>query len=201
PSILMWPVSGKDQDLPMGKMNDYPTNVRLRIQTSKNETFFAYVDDPDSSSYDNIGALYYVVAVVFIYALSIVMMIASHIRKNKQDSQLRVYLKEMALLRKKDRREKLFEKMSDIANKAKVKSNDSTTNNSGNDKQKDQEAGVEADDDSSDMLLSKNSYNDNDDSVFQLPGEYCIDGSKESPPQRYGRPFVHIQVINENVQL
>ncbi|KAL3869238.1 hypothetical protein ACJMK2_041945 [Sinanodonta woodiana] len=187
-------------------MNDYPTDVRLRIITSKNETFIAYVDDPHSSSYDNIGALYYVVAVVFIYALSIVMMIASHIRKNKQDSQLRVYLKEMALLRKKDRREKLFEKMSDIANKAKPKANDSTTNNSGNGKQKDQEAGMDVDDDSSDLLLSKNNYNDNDDSVFHLPGEYCMDGSKESPPQRSlwkndGRPFVHIQVINENVPL
>ena len=44
-------------------------------------------------STDDIGALYYVVAVILIYGLSIVLMIASHIRKNKQDNQLKAYLK------------------------------------------------------------------------------------------------------------
>jgi hypothetical protein len=64
-------------------MMDITNNLRLRIHTSNNDTFVAYVDD-SHQKYDDIGALYYVVAVVLIYGLSIVMMIASHIRKNKQ---------------------------------------------------------------------------------------------------------------------
>ncbi|GAB1601693.1 uncharacterized protein LOC115218533 [Argonauta hians] len=80
---------------------------------------------------DNIGSLYYVVAVIFIYGFSIVLMIASHIRKNQQDNQLRTYLKEMALLRKKDRREKILNKMSTITTNVYL-NNNSGGSNSGN---------------------------------------------------------------------
>ncbi|ESO86717.1 hypothetical protein LOTGIDRAFT_166990 [Lottia gigantea] len=89
-------------------------NLKLRILSEKNESWVGYIEDP-RDRYDESGALFYVVAVVMIYGLSIVMMIASHIRKNKQDSHLRIYLKEMAVLRKNDRREKIMEQVNSIA--------------------------------------------------------------------------------------
>ena len=49
---------------------------------------------------DNIGALCYVVVIILLYACSILMMIASYIRKNKEDRRLKRYLKEMAFVRK-----------------------------------------------------------------------------------------------------
>ena len=100
------------------KMMDITSNLRFRIRT-ENNSFEAMVDTIRKSDEDDIGALYYVVAVVLIYGLSIVMMIASHIRKNKQDSQLRNYLKEMSILRKNDRREKLYTKIGTTPNPVK----------------------------------------------------------------------------------
>ncbi len=57
---------------------------------------------------DDVGALYYVVAVIFIYGCSILMMIASYIRKNKSDRKLSRYLKEMASVRKRERQFQLL---------------------------------------------------------------------------------------------
>lgn len=90
-------------------------NIRIQQTQDENITWVGYIEDPRRAGEDDIGALYYVVAVILIYGLSIVMMIASHIRKNKQDNQLRTYLKEMAKLRKDDRREKVLSKIHDIA--------------------------------------------------------------------------------------
>lgn len=55
----------------------------------------------DDETEDNEGALYYVIVVVLLYGMSIVMMIISHIRKNKMDTQLGMYIKEMELIRQK----------------------------------------------------------------------------------------------------
>ncbi|GFN79580.1 hypothetical protein PoB_000608600 [Plakobranchus ocellatus] len=96
-------------------------HIRLRPDGSQNDTWIGVIEDPRRTNDDDIGALYYVVAVIFIYGLSIVMMIASHIRKNKQDSQLRTYLKEMSNLRKTERREKVLHKMTDLAKREKEK--------------------------------------------------------------------------------
>ena len=57
---------------------------------------------------DDVGALYYVIAVIFIYGCSILMMIASYIRKNKTDRKLNRYLKEMANVRKRERQMQLL---------------------------------------------------------------------------------------------
>src|SRR6218665_2963058 len=67
---------------------------------------------------DDVGALYYVVAIILIYGCSILMMIASYIRKNKVDRRLNRYLKEMANVRKRERRMTL---MSTAAAAAKTK--------------------------------------------------------------------------------
>jgi len=49
---------------------------------------------------DNIGALCYVIVIIVLYACSILMMIASYIRKNNEDRRMKRYLKEMAFVRK-----------------------------------------------------------------------------------------------------
>lgn len=101
---------------------DVHGRLHLRLHDMGNDTWLGYIEDRRRyNENDDIGALYYVIAVIFIYGLSIVMMIASHIRKNKQDCQLRAYLKEMAILRKADRREKLMGRISTLANANKFK--------------------------------------------------------------------------------
>ena len=131
----------------------------------------------------------------------------------------------MAVLRKKNRREKLLEKMTDLASKSNsynpkttVETSFNETRKLGNDTSLYGRLPTETDDETQEFLLSKtsNSCSDNDDSVFQLSNEYCIDPPYvESPktpkisPSKLtpkimradGKSFFHIQVINENVPL
>ncbi|XP_052774986.1 uncharacterized protein LOC128213378 [Mya arenaria] len=206
------------------RMMDLTRNLRFRIETTNNDSYIAYVEQRPTD-YDNIGALYYVVAVVLIYGLSIVMMIASHIRRNKQDGQLRSYLKEMAALRKKNRREQLLEKMTTLATKSGLTANtqqksDETsftdikrTNSMKQVTSLYTRLPSDADEEST-RDISKTSYSDND-SVFQLnldaltpntesPKTPRISPSKLLTPKLNradGRPFFQIQVINENAPL
>lgn len=199
------------------RMIDPHRNLRLRIETNQNETYVSIVDTRNAE-YDNIGALYYVVAVVMIYGLSIVMMIASHIRRNKQDGQLRSYLKEMAALRKKNRREQLLEKMTDLATKSNSAANQKTEETSFTNEKRYlnqplySRLPTEADEESQDIQLSKTSasYSDNDDSVFQYsietPRLESPATPKISPPKLLtpkliradGKTFFQIKVINEH---
>lgn len=174
---------------------DIASNLRIHIKSvaNENETFVAVVDNVRKNS-DDIGALYYVVAVVLIYGLSIVMMIASHIRKNKQDNQLRTYIKEMALLRKTDRREKLVDRIQHLPNLAKnfmnmdlIEKVDTNITN-------------EVDEDSREMLLCKNSNFNSNDSVFQGHYEDYPESPKVNvtPKSDHSRSNMYITVINEN---
>lgn len=176
---------------------DIASNLRFEIKSGVNGSFVAYVDTVRNEG-DDIGALYYVVAVVLIYGLSIVMMIASHIRKNRQDSQLRTYLKEMSILRKKDRREKLYTKMANITTpKLATKDLGNVEKNIGFTSQ-----APEPDDDSREMLLRKESNSDGTDSVFQYSGDDALETPKSAEPLKQElRTNVQIQVINENVPL
>ncbi|CAG2250072.1 unnamed protein product [Mytilus edulis] len=178
------------------KMMDIGSNLEIHIKSTsnENETFIAVVDTVRKDN-DDIGALYYVVAVVLIYGLSIVMMIASHIRKNKQDNQLRTYVKEMAMLRKTDRREKLVDKIQNLPNIAKslmhmdlIEKADTNIN--------------EEDEDSREMLLCKNSTFNSSDSVFQGQYEDNPDPNVNvTPKSDHSKSNMYIQVINENVPL
>lgn len=172
---------------------DFTSNLRLRIRTN-NHTMEAVVDTIRKDS-DDIGALYYVVAVVFIYGFSIVMMIASHIRKNKHDNQLRVYLKEMAVLRKNDRREKLAGTLSTFTK--------TTMFNEEFEKRRKSKVVEEPVEENREALLRKNSNSDDtNDSVFQLNYE----DDSESPPktcesQNLRHESVRVHVINEQTAL
>ena len=207
------------------RMSDF-SNFRFRVEAAQNDSYVAFIEKKPTD-YDNIGALYYVVAVVLIYGLSIVMMIASHIRRNKQDGQLRTYLKEMAALRKKNRREQLLEKMTTLATKSGVtvgsQSREETAfldvkrTNSVRSVRYDSSHYArlpsEAEDDST-RDISKASCSDSD-SVFQFsmdaltpktesPKTPRISPSKLLTPKltrNDGRSFFQIQVINENAPL
>lgn len=90
----------------------------FRLEPGDNGSFVvSFVHDPRRSVHqqDDVGALYYVIAVILIYGCSILMMIASYIRKNKVDRRLNRYLKEMANVRKRERRMTLMTSSSTAA--------------------------------------------------------------------------------------
>ena len=79
-------------------------SFRFKIDQLQNGTFMASVVHEKSNHHkDDLGALYYVVAVLLIYGCSILMMLASYVRKNKMDRKLNRYHKEMANVRKRER--------------------------------------------------------------------------------------------------
>ena len=85
------------------------TILRLKLTRLINGTFIASVVDNikvqnDSLSgkapYDNEGALYYVVIVIFIYGFSIILLIGSSIKKSKQDMGVHRYMKNFDQIRR-----------------------------------------------------------------------------------------------------
>jgi hypothetical protein len=58
--------------------------------------------------YDDAGALYYVVAVVFLYGFSIILMIGSLIRKSHSDRGMNVYMQGLDKVRRLERRREKF---------------------------------------------------------------------------------------------
>lgn len=74
--------------------------LAIRFVPDANGTFVGSVEQANTRPSDDVGALYYVVAVIFIYGCSILMMIASYIRKNNADRRINRYLKEMTNVRK-----------------------------------------------------------------------------------------------------
>ena len=62
---------------------------------------------PEAKVYDNEGALYYVIVVIFIYGFSIILMIGSLIKKS-DDTGVSKYMKEMERLRSVERRQQKF---------------------------------------------------------------------------------------------
>ena len=90
----------------------------LRITHLENGSFVASViSDPtkpqnESSvhhgDYDDTGAVYYVIAVLFIYGFSIILMIGSSIKKSKHDGGVNKYMKDMAKVQRAERRQEKF---------------------------------------------------------------------------------------------
>ncbi|CAD5124299.1 DgyrCDS12588 [Dimorphilus gyrociliatus] len=90
--------------------------IEFEIEPRGNSTFVAkFINKKKNEEHDDVGALYYVVVVILLYACSMIMMIASHIRKNKIDRKLNVYLKEMAFVRKRERQLQLLNTTNKLA--------------------------------------------------------------------------------------
>ena len=93
--------------------------MKFWIHPSHNNTFIATVMEDNSSlfvdvhkpknNYDDSGALYYVVIVIFLYGFSIIMLIGSQVRKNTMDSRISGYLKEMPNVRKREEKVKVMQ--------------------------------------------------------------------------------------------
>ena len=91
---------------------------QFHIVMVDNRTFYASVIGKNKTlqdlnlfhkgPYDDEGALYYVVAVLCIYAFSIILMIGSVIKKSKHDNGVTKYMKGMDRIRRIERREQKF---------------------------------------------------------------------------------------------
>ncbi len=94
----------------MGSVDKGRHEFTFKIEQMDNGSFVAsVVHEAAVKQKDDLGALYYVVVVIFLYGCSILMMIASYIRKNNVDRKLNRYLKEMAVVRKRERQLQLFQ--------------------------------------------------------------------------------------------
>ena len=92
--------------------------LSLIILQLDNDTYRASIQSGNAShlqllkvpqeDYDGRGALYYVVAVLCMYAFSIILMIGSSIKKSKQDVGVSKYMKGMDKLRKIEKRQQKF---------------------------------------------------------------------------------------------
>ncbi len=109
-----------------GTKLDVDSALRLRIRPLYNGTYLATVVENGSgnmsapsldsflsgqkpgSRYDDSGAMYYVVAVVLIYGLSIIFMIGSLIRKDEKDRSVYTYMKDIDRVRQLQKRQEKF---------------------------------------------------------------------------------------------
>ena len=92
--------------------------LNVIIVQLNNKTFQASVEDGNSShvdllkeqqpEYDPSGALIYVIAVLCMYAFSIILMIRSSIKKSKHDNNVTKYMKGMDTLRKIEKRQQKY---------------------------------------------------------------------------------------------
>ena len=67
------------------------------------------ISDDGKTDYDQTGASYYVIAVVLVYGMSIVMLIASHIKRRQQklveDKQINKYLQDFQIVKERHARD------------------------------------------------------------------------------------------------
>ena len=95
------------------------TTFRFRIDKMDNRTLIATVvgddamrnvsyDKTDKPEQDDIGAFYYVIAVLLLYGFSIVLMIGSLVKRNKYDNGLSKYMKDMDKVKRLERRQEKF---------------------------------------------------------------------------------------------
>lgn len=85
----------------------YSGTLILQGANIKNNSFTGFDDEEDE--YDQVGASYYVIAVVLVYGMSIVLLIASHIKRRHakivEDKQIDKYLQDFQIVRDKHDRD------------------------------------------------------------------------------------------------
>ena len=99
--------------------------VELQIVQLQNKSWIAVLLESGNSTsstedtYDDQGALYYVVAVVMIYGFSIILMIASFIKKSRHNNGLSKYMEDMDKVRQLERRQQKLKTRMAMQNKGK----------------------------------------------------------------------------------
>ena len=91
----------------------------ISVADEKNNSFLDYPPFK-KATYDDQGALYYVIAVLFMYAFSIILMIGSLIKKSKQDNGMSKYMEDLDKVRKVERRQLKYKSRLAMQNNKKV---------------------------------------------------------------------------------
>ena len=80
----------------------------LGVNGSESERSLESLLNPARPDYDDRGALYYVIVVICIYGISIILMIASLVRKNTKDNGIVNYMKDIDKVRQLERRQQKY---------------------------------------------------------------------------------------------
>ena len=97
-------------------MNTQEFIVAVKVSNIHNRTFLGQVLDSQINNstvmhqvpYDHAGAVYYILAVIFMYSCSILMMIGSFARKSKHDTHMSTYMKDMEMVGKMELKQEKF---------------------------------------------------------------------------------------------
>ena len=88
-------------------MNTKEYTVAVKFSKIHNHTFNGHILNSHKNvtthyqqPYDNAGAVYYIMAVLFMYSGSILLMIGSFVRKTKHDTHINTYIKGLERIRK-----------------------------------------------------------------------------------------------------
>ena len=102
------------------KITQLNNSFWLITKTDKENSTFLDYPPFKKGAYDDEGALYYVIAVLFMYAFSIILMIGSLIKKSKQDNGMSKYMEDLNKVRKVERRQLKYKSRLAMQNNKKV---------------------------------------------------------------------------------
>ena len=96
-------------------MNSQEFIVAVKVSNLRNSTFIGRILEihnhttaTDQEPYDSTGAVYFILAVIFMYSFSILMMIGSFARKTKHDNHVISYMKDMEMVRRSELKQEKF---------------------------------------------------------------------------------------------
>ena len=105
-------------------MNRKEFVVSVKFFKNQNHTFFGHILESQTNvtvshqqPYDQAGALYYILAVIFTYSLSILLMIGSFARKTKHDRHMSSYMKDLERVGKMELKQENFRTKLNMHNK------------------------------------------------------------------------------------
>ena len=98
------------------KMISQEYKVAVKVFHFQNHTFIGKILEShnhttatDQEPYDSTGAMYYILAVIFMYSCSILMiMIGSFMKKSKHDNHIRHYMKDVEMVRRLELKQEKF---------------------------------------------------------------------------------------------
>ena len=89
--------------------------IAVHVSYDKNQTLTGHIVDTrindtiyQQEQYDHTGAVYYILAVIFMYNCSILLMVGSFARKKNNDSHISTYMKDLEKLRRLELKQEKF---------------------------------------------------------------------------------------------